>query len=120
MYDNVGRNHRNFPRTLLVCLWVAGLLMLASALASAQVGQAWAWGWNNTGQLGDGTKVNKKTPEPFSGVTGMVQISSGVSHTLALKSDGTVWAWGNNSGGQLGDGTYTDRLTPVQISALSG
>jgi alpha-tubulin suppressor-like RCC1 family protein len=42
-------------------------------------------------------------------------VSSGSSHTLAVRSDGTVWAWGDNSQGQLGDGTTTNRTTPVQV-----
>ncbi len=32
-------------------------------------------------------------------------ITSGTSHTLAIKNDGTVWSWGYNLQGQLGDGT---------------
>jgi hypothetical protein len=42
-------------------------------------------------------------------------ISTGGSHSLALKSDGSLWAWGYNLYGQVGDGTNTDRQTPVKI-----
>src|SRR5688500_11976105 len=48
------------------------------------------------------------------------QISSGDSHTLALKPEGTVWSWGDNWYGQLGDNSTTQRSTPVQVSGLSG
>ncbi|WP_447636918.1 T9SS type A sorting domain-containing protein [Flavobacterium microcysteis] len=42
-------------------------------------------------------------------------ISSGLDHTLALKTDGTLWAWGDNEYGELGDGTVVDKNQPVQI-----
>ncbi len=42
-------------------------------------------------------------------------ISTGDSHTAAIKTDGSLWAWGNNPWGQLGDGTNEDKSTPVKI-----
>ena len=49
---------------------------------------------------------------------GVVQVSAGAYHSLALRSDGTIWAWGWNGVGQLGDGTTVDRLRPVQVAGL--
>ncbi|MCL2014314.1 MAG: InlB B-repeat-containing protein, partial [Oscillospiraceae bacterium] len=47
-------------------------------------------------------------------------LSTGSSHTTALKSDGTVWTWGNNGySGKLGDGTNTNKNTPVQVQNLT-
>lgn len=46
------------------------------------------------------------------------QISAGVYHSLALKSDSTVWAWGNNSDGQLGDRETINRRIPVEVLGL--
>jgi len=43
-------------------------------------------------------------PKAITELEGIIQISSGESHSLALKNDGTVWAWGRNAIGQLGDG----------------
>ena len=54
-----------------------------------------------------------------SGLTGVVQISSGFGHSLALKSDGTVWSWGDNTFGQLGDGTTDVRIAPVKVTGLA-
>ena len=83
-------------------------------------GTVWAWGDNSTGQLGDGTVgINRGTPVQVSGLTNVLAIAGGGSHTVALKSDGTVWAWGYNYNGQLGDGTTTFRTTPVPVSGLS-
>jgi alpha-tubulin suppressor-like RCC1 family protein len=48
------------------------------------------------------------------------QVSSGDSHTLAVKTDGTLWSWGDNSTyGALGLGDTVKRSSPVQVGALS-
>ena len=66
-------------------------------------GTAWAFGSNWSGQLGDGTTVDKTTSvTAVKGLANAVKISAGTDFTLALKSDGTVWAWGVNGNYQLG------------------
>src|SRR3990167_4891225 len=91
----------------------------AHAIALKSDGTVWAWGYNDDGQLGDGTTTNRSTPVQISGLSDVTAIAGGWSHTIALKSDGTVWAWGNNEDGRLGDGTTTSSSTPVQVSGLS-
>ena len=84
-------------------------------------GTVWAWGYNEQGQLGNGTNVNSGVPVQVGGLTGVKAIAAGSWHSLALKSDGTVWAWGwNSSSGQLGDGTVTDHWAPVQVVGYQG
>ncbi|MGE5328107.1 MAG: Calx-beta domain-containing protein [Deltaproteobacteria bacterium] len=81
-------------------------------------GTVWAWGSNNYGQLGNGsggTGEYSTTAAQIGGMTGVISIAGGASHTLALKSDGTVWTWGWNGFGQLGDNTVTQRNTPVKV-----
>lgn len=79
-------------------------------------GTVWGWGRNNNGQLGTGTvTARERTPVQTNGLTGVVSVSVGGFHSLALKSDGSAWAWGWNFYRQLGDGTTTQRTSPVQV-----
>ena len=103
---------------------LAGVTAVAAGEGSTYAlksdGTVWAWGHNNEGQLGDGTKTDRYTPVRVQGLTNVVAIAAGEVHAIALKSDGTVWAWGNNLFGTLGDGTTNPALTPVQAASLSG
>jgi alpha-tubulin suppressor-like RCC1 family protein len=89
------------------------------SLALDSDGYVWAWGYNEDGQLGDGTTDDKDTPIKVKGLDGegllegIVAITSGEYHSVALDSDGNVWSWGYNIYGQLGNGTYENTSTPV-------
>ena len=84
-----------------------------------QPGNILAWGLNSNGQLGNGTTTNGHNPAPVNGIGGVVAVSGGSQHALALKSDGTLWAWGGNASGQLGNGTNKESHVPVQVVGLS-
>ena len=87
----------------------------AHSLAIDKNGRAWAWGYNNTGQLGDNSIVSKLTPVSVLGaVKTFCQISTGDNHALAIDKNGRAWAWGFNSSGQLGNSTVS-KLTPVSV-----
>ena len=88
------------------------------SLALHHDGSVYAWGINESGQLGDGKTVNLKVPTQISALSNIVALASGEKHSLALRNDGTVWAWGANSSGQIGDGTLTTRSAPVQVLGL--
>ena len=78
-------------------------------------GTLWAWGDNNSGQLGDGTITPKLVPTQIGSDTNWKSITTGSVHAVAIKHDGTLWTWGDNESGQLGDGTITAKLVPTQI-----
>ncbi|BDR54329.1 hypothetical protein KIMH_04400 [Bombiscardovia apis] len=81
----------------------------------------YAWGANESGQLGTGNTTGQRLPVLVN--TGALpagehftQVSAGLNHTIALGSDNKVYTWGSNATGQLGDDGGTDQLAPVQIN----
>lgn len=84
-------------------------------------GSVYAWGRNDSGQLGRGaTSVDgDSTPQLVPGLSSVVQIAVGADFALALQADGSVLAWGSNEFGQLGVGDQTMRSSPLIVPALS-
>lgn len=80
----------------------------------------WAWGHNTDGQLGDGTKTNRKVPVRVGLPAKAVQVEAGAFYSLALLDDNTVYAWGSNPYGELGDGSRTSRSIPVKAKLPDG
>jgi len=90
------------------------------SLALCSDGTLATWGYNRSGQLGDGTATENSVPVRVdqSGVLAgktVVAISAGDEHSLALCSDGTLATWGANGSGQLGDGSNNENSIPVLI-----
>lgn len=79
-------------------------------------GSLYAWGYNYSGQLGDGTKKDKNIPTKIGTSLNWSKISAGDRHTVAIKADGILLTWGGNFYGQLGDGTKTDRSYAKEIA----
>jgi alpha-tubulin suppressor-like RCC1 family protein len=82
--------------------------------------QAFAWGANAAGELGDGTGVESTVPVPVSALSFVTSVAAGERHSLALLSDGTVMAWGAGASGQLGDGEEAGSFEPVAVEELAG
>ncbi len=76
-------------------------------------GDAYCWGWNGSGQLGDGTTVDRSVPAPVAGGLSFTTIRAGGDHSCGMTTTGDAYCWGGNSRGQLGDGTRSPSLTPV-------
>jgi alpha-tubulin suppressor-like RCC1 family protein len=91
-------------------------------------GTAWCWGFNSSGQLGDGTTgfgtlnntvVGADTvslPVAVAGGRSWKSISSGYRHTCALATDGTAWCWGEGTQGQLGNGGTGNVSVPTMVT----
>ena len=89
--------------------------------AVTTTGGAKCWGYNQSGQLGDGTKNDKGTAVDVSGLSsGIADLAAGDFHTCALTTTGGVKCWGDNLYGQLGNGiTGGQKTTPVDVNGLS-
>ena len=80
-----------------------------SVLAMGSDGNLYTWGFNASGQLGDGTTENRNRPAPVKKPDGAApgftwqQANTRWDHTVALGSDGNLYAWGLNAYGQLGN-----------------
>jgi cysteine-rich repeat protein len=107
---------------------VSGLPSSTTALAAGYFhtcallgsGGVKCWGYNDYGQLGDGTTAGRTAPVDVSGLTsGVAAVAGGGYHTCALIGGGGVRCWGYNYYGQIGDGTTSDRTAPVDVSGLT-
>lgn len=87
-------------------------------LAIDEDGNVWAWGQNNSGQLGVGDTNKKLVPTLVNGFGGkrITAISASTHHSMAIDADGSVWAWGLNDAGQLGDNTTQQKNVPTKIN----
>lgn len=83
-------------------------------------GTVWAWGRNNIGQLGDGTKIDRDVPARVTGLSGVKSVEAGQFSAHALLDDGTVWSWGGDAAGVLGNGAAANSSVPVQVIGLTG
>ncbi|MGE3840547.1 MAG: chitobiase/beta-hexosaminidase C-terminal domain-containing protein [Vicinamibacterales bacterium] len=86
------------------------------SLATQASGAVAAWGYNATGQLGDGTTTRRLTPITVPNLPGVDTVAGGETRSLALSPDDAVWTWGGNANGQLGDGTTTQQTGGIPVS----
>src|SRR5574340_374357 len=74
----------------------------SDTLALKSDGTVWSWGYNQFGEIGNGTaSLSIPNPVQVTGLANVTAIAAGFEHSLAVKTDGTVWAWGDDAGGEL-------------------
>jgi alpha-tubulin suppressor-like RCC1 family protein len=78
-------------------------------------GVVYCWGFNDQGQLGDGSTTSRPYPVAVPSSPGFVSLAAGGEHTCGLTSVGAAYCWGDNFAGDLGDGTGDARLFPVAV-----
>jgi alpha-tubulin suppressor-like RCC1 family protein len=124
-------SHRRGSALILAAI-VAALTMAIAAPAQATPSLAKAWGWNQWGQLGDGTNTGPEecgpfkqacstTPVAVSNLSGVTAVAGGPQtssrFSLALLEGGKVMAWGT---GVLGRGNESEKSdVPVPVCAVS-
>jgi len=77
-------------------------------------GEAYCWGSNTYGELGNGRTNNSAIPVRVLGNEVFVSLSAGEGHTCALTKTGGVYCWGANSDGQLGRDGIRSSSVPVR------
>jgi alpha-tubulin suppressor-like RCC1 family protein len=70
---------------------------LAHSLALLGDGTVRAWGFNQEGQLGNGTFTSSTAAVTVSGLSGVTAIAAGSHASFALLNDGSAWVWGYRS-----------------------
>lgn len=77
------------------------------AMALKSDGTVWVWGSNAFGQIGNGMSIGDQLlPVQNNSLSGVAQVSAGLVHNVAFKTDGTFWTWGSNAFGQAGNGVF--------------
>ncbi|MBC7746879.1 IPT/TIG domain-containing protein, partial [Pedobacter sp.] len=88
-------------------------------------GEAFCWGTNGNGQLGNNSLVQSTAPVRSAQDVGVLagkvagDISAGTNHTCAT-ADGQAFCWGYNGYGQLGNNSTTQSLIPVKVTQSIG
>jgi len=86
----------------------------ACAITLANAG--YCWGFNSSGQLGDGTTSRDSVPTLVSGGLTLGSIAAGYTHTCALTTAGVAYCWGGNANGQLGTGIAGNSSAPGTVA----
>lgn len=74
------------------------------------------WGANNSGQLGDGTAIQRTSPVDVEGLSsGVAAVGVGESFSCALLTSGQVKCWGSNAVGQIGNSVIEVAYIPVNV-----
>jgi alpha-tubulin suppressor-like RCC1 family protein len=80
---------------------------------------AWCWGWNAHGEVGDGEPISwqpyETTPVRVCPLCDLKQVAAGGTHSCAVQQDGHLWCWGNNGKGQLGVANLDPSATPQLV-----
>ncbi|KAK0400455.1 hypothetical protein QR680_015254 [Steinernema hermaphroditum] len=111
--------------TLVVALGSQKVVQIACgnfhSVALTDKGEVFAWGLNNSGQLGVGSTINHGIPKKVEGQLHnrfVKFVSCGQKSTLALTECGEVYAWGFNDCGQLGCGNFSNQHSPILVRNL--
>ena len=77
---------------------------------------SYCWGFNASGQLGDGTTVSRSSPVALSGTLALAPLATGFDHSCGVSSSSALSCWGGNSSGQVGNSTTVTQTSPVPVS----
>jgi alpha-tubulin suppressor-like RCC1 family protein len=79
----------------------------------------WCWGFNNDGQLGDGTRTDQRQPVRVPGLTAVTAAGVGFSHSCAATRAAGLYCWGGNGSGQLAQASEEPALAPARVPIVT-
>jgi cysteine-rich repeat protein len=85
------------------------------ACAITELGEVWCWGDNADGQIGDGTAVDRPTPQLVALPSAAQTIALGDDFACALLLTDQVFCWGEAEDFQLASGDLVDVLSPSEV-----
>lgn len=80
-------------------------------------GNAYCWGDNRYGQLGNGTNVDSNVPVKVSNISNFNSIHTTGLNACGTTNEGNVYCWGLGQSGQLGNGKSIDSRVPVRTNS---
>ena len=128
-YGELGNGRSGVGTDSATPVLVAGLGGLATAVAAGSghtcvttsAGIVQCWGYNQQGQLGNGSVTNSAVPVAVIGLSGPVTaLAAGAYNTCALTSAGAVQCWGYNLEGELGNGSLSNTPRPTNVLGFGG
>lgn len=86
---------------------------------------AYCWGYNDDGQLGNGSIDSSNVPVAVNNAGALngktiKSIAVTGSHACAIASDNLAYCWGTNWFGELGDNSDNPSLVPVAVNMTNG
>lgn len=113
--------HRTTPTCLAAAVALAISLTATPVGAAVAPGTVWSWGFNEVGQLGDGSTTQSAVPREVRGLTNVIDVVGDGDDGYALTATGQVYAWGLGTHGELGNGTTVAySKVPVLVKGLTG
>lgn len=115
-YGQVGDGYTNIPSHIFSPIttpiqigmdsnWISIATGHRHSLGIRSDGTLWTWGYNVSGQLGDGTNSINNVPTKIGLSNNWVEIAGGDSHSMGIKTDrGKLCLTGSDFYGQLGNG----------------
>jgi alpha-tubulin suppressor-like RCC1 family protein len=80
-------------------------------------GDAYCWGSNEFGKLGDNSVTDRSTPVAVAGGYKFTAVSAAEYHTCGIVANGAAVCWGGDQYGQLGDGTpLAQKHSPTAVA----
>jgi alpha-tubulin suppressor-like RCC1 family protein len=94
-----------------------GQLGTTHVCALSEQKKVYCWGWNGSGQLGNGSTTTALTPTPIVGAGDYTVLAVGANSSCAATTT-ELRCWGSNFWGQLGNGTIKDSAIPTAVTIV--